>query len=163
MAGETGMTTRYQCGGLILLRATTDPGDLDVPADLDLSDPGAVEHEGRSWLAKLWARDDAREALSTASPVLGARIGQLLATGGGPAAARDLRRAIMSAASYVLRWQRRATPFGLFAGILPASTGPGPAQARIGSAHRAVARAGADWVAALAGQLEHDPDLRQRL
>src|SRR5262245_5528541 len=33
----------------------------------------------------------------------------------------------------------------------------------IGAIHRAVARADADWVAALAGQLERDMDLRQRL
>src|SRR5262245_31881794 len=103
MAGEAGMTARYQCAGLMLLRATTDPGDLDVPANLDLSDADAVRREGRAWLARLWARDDAREALSAASPVLGARIDQLLAAGGKPAAVRDLRRAITSAASYVLR------------------------------------------------------------
>lgn len=157
------MKARYQHAGVILLRATTSPGDLDVPADLDVDSPGAIERAGRAWLAMAWARDDVREALSAASPVLAARIGQLLDAGAGtaPAEERDLRRAITSTIWYILRWQRRATPFGLFAGIMPTTIGP--AEARIGTRHRAVARADADWAAVLAGQLEHDPDLRRRL
>ena len=36
------MTARFRPGGLVLVRSTTDPGDLDVPRDLDFSEPEAV-------------------------------------------------------------------------------------------------------------------------
>ena len=70
----------------------------------------------------------------------------------GPASTRDLRRAVVSLASYLLRWQRRVTPFGLFAGVLPAGTGP--AAAVLASGHRAVARPAPGWIAGLVGELE---------
>jgi lantibiotic biosynthesis protein len=155
------MTARFRPCGLVLVRSTTDPGDLDVPRDLDFSDPEALQGDGRAWLAKLWERDDAREALALASPDLAQSIARLLDPGAGPASSRDSRRAILAAASYVLRWQRRVTPFGLFAGVLPAGTGP--AAGRIGTAHRALARPDADWVTTLAGELERDQELRPRL
>ena len=50
------MSTRYRHTGSVLVRATTDPGDLDPPTHLNLSDAAAVEQEGRAWLAKVWAR-----------------------------------------------------------------------------------------------------------
>jgi len=74
---------------------------------------------------------------------------------------RDMRRAILSAASYVRRWQRRVTPFGLFAGVMPAGTGP--ASGSIAAAYQVVARADADWVAALTHALDRDAELRPRL
>lgn len=154
------MTARYLHCGIVLVRSTTDPGDLDLPPDLDFTDPDTVEREGRAWLAKAWAREEVREALTVASPDLGARIGQILAAGQQPGT-RDLRRGIMATASYLLRWQRRVTPFGLFAGIIPAAAGP--AAARIGTAHRVVARADADWITALAQALEQNPAVRQHL
>ncbi|WP_433496824.1 hypothetical protein ACQP1K_17725 [Sphaerimonospora sp. CA-214678] len=63
---------RYRHNGLVMVRATTDPGDLDMPAHLDVSDPATIEQEGRAWLEKVWSRDDVREALRLASPVLAA-------------------------------------------------------------------------------------------
>ncbi|MFC0862170.1 lantibiotic dehydratase [Sphaerimonospora cavernae] len=153
---------RYRHTGLVMVRATTDPGDLDVPAHLDPSDLAAIECEGRAWLAKAWSRDDVREALAVASPVLAARIDHIL----GPPdtdlpATGHLRRAIVSMASYLLRWQRRATPFGLFAGVTTA--GVGPAMAKIGTGHRALARTDAEWLTMLIDQLERHPELRSRL
>ncbi|MEU8266401.1 lantibiotic dehydratase [Sphaerisporangium sp. NPDC049002] len=152
---------RYQHTGLVMVRATTDPGDLDPPTHLEVSDPAAIEHEGRAWLAKLWSRGEIREALRMASPVLGARIDQLLAEGTGPAPVKELRRAIVSAASYLLRWQRRATPFGLFAGVAPAMVGP--TMAKVGAEHRAVVRADAEWLTMLIDQVERHLELRARL
>ena len=67
----------YRHVDLVMVRATTDPGDLERP-DLDLSNPTAIEHDGRAWLAKTWARTDVREALHTASPALAGRIDELL-------------------------------------------------------------------------------------
>jgi thiopeptide-type bacteriocin biosynthesis protein len=155
------VTSRYSHHDLVLLRTTTDPGDLDILPDLDLSEPGAVHGEGQDWLAKLWARDDAREAISLASPDLATHIRHLTDRNAPTADTRDLRRAILSAVGYVARWQRRVTPFGLFAGVMPARTGR--ASFRFGTAHRAVARPDGGWIAALAETLERDSELRPRL
>ena len=153
------MTARYRSCGVILLRSTTDPGDIGIPPNLDFSDPSAVLNEGAEWLAKAWARSEVRDAITVASPDLSARIIQLLDRPG--TGTRDMRRAILSTASYVRRWQRRVTPFGLFAGVMPAATGP--ASGSIAAAHRVVARADAGWVAALTHALDRDAELRPRL
>lgn len=155
------MSPRYRHTGLVLVRATTDPGDLDPPVHLDLSNPTAVEQDGRMWLAKMWTRPEVREALRLASPALGQRLDQLLTEQSSVGSVKDLRRAVLSVASYLMRWQRRATPFGLFAGVTTAAIGP--ARADVGPGHRAVARADAEWVATVANRLEHHPHLRPRL
>ena len=155
------MTRSYRHHDQALLRTTTDPGDFDLLPDLDLSEPGTVHGEGRDWLVKLWARDDAREAISLASPDLAAHISHLTNSGASAADTRDLRRAILSAVGYMARWQRRVTPFGLFAGIVPVRTGL--ASRHLGMAHRAVARPDGEWVAALVESLECDSELRTRL
>lgn len=153
------MTARYRSCGVVLLRSTTDPGDIDIAPDLDLNDPNVVLNEGVEWLAKAWARSEVRDAITVASPDLSARISQLLDEPG--TGARDMRRAILSAASYVRRWQRRVTPFGLFAGVMPPATGP--ASGSIAAAYQVVARADADWIAALTHALDRDAELRPRL
>ncbi len=155
------VSTRYQHTGLVLVRATTNPGNLDPPTHLNLSDPAAIEQEGRAWLAKVWARPEVCEALRLASTALGARIDQLLDDGTEPHSVKELRRAIISVASYLLRWQRRATPFGMFAGVTAAAVGP--ARADVGAGHRAVARADAESLTTLIDQLEQHPGLRPRL
>lgn len=142
------MAARYRPCGVVLARSTTSPGELGIPRHLDLADDAVVAREGMAWLEKLWARDDVRDAITLASPVLCERVSGLLAGGPGPARTRDLRRAVQSVASYMLRWQQRVTPFGLFAGVLPAGTGP--ASASIGTRHRVTARADAGWISALA-------------
>jgi thiopeptide-type bacteriocin biosynthesis protein len=151
------MTARYQHHGLALARSTTDPGDLDIPLDLDPADDAAVRGEGRAWLEKLWSRDDVRDALALASPALCERVTGLLADGPGPGRIRDLCRAVLSVAAYMVRWERRVTPFGLFAGILPAAAGP--ARALLGDRHRTIARPDARWIAALAKSLGELPGL----
>jgi hypothetical protein len=154
------MAARYRHHGVVLLRSTTDPGDLDLPRDLDLADPGAVEAQGSAWLAKTWSRQDVRDAVTAASGDLAARIGDIVSGSRHPTT-RDLRRAILSLASYLLRWQRRVTPFGLFAGVVPAVVEP--AKATIGGAHRVIARPDAEWIATLARELAQTPALRERL
>ncbi len=155
------VSTRYQHTGLVLDRATTDPGDLAPPTHLNLSDPTEVKQEGRAWLAKVWARSEVREALRLASTALGARIDQLLDDSAGPHSVKELRRAIISVASYLLRWQRRPTPFGMFAGVSAAAIGP--AMADVGAGHRTVVRPDAEWLTTLIDQLERHPGLRPQL
>lgn len=154
------LPTRYEPTGLVLVRATTDPGDLEAPPPIDLSDRDAIEQEGRMWLSKVWGRPEVQEALRFASPSLGTRVDRLLDQDGSTRA-KELRSAIVSVASYLLRWQRRATPFGMFAGVTTATVGP--AAAVVGSGHRVVIRADAEWLTTLIDQLERHPGLRSRL
>ncbi|UJW32457.1 lantibiotic dehydratase family protein [Saccharothrix sp. AJ9571] len=155
------VSPRYQHTGLVLARVATDPGDLDPPPHLNPADPAAVEQDGRAWLTKMWARPEARDALALASPVLAARLDQILGDGATGCTAKELRRAVVSVASYLLRWQRRATPFGLFAGVAAARVGS--AAAEVGTRHRTVARVDGEWLTTLIDQLERNPDLRRRL
>ena len=58
---------------------------------------------------------------------------------------RHVRRTALSTVSYLLRWQHRPTPLGLFAGTAPVSVGP-RASVRWRDKHRAVIRLDAEWV-----------------
>ncbi|WP_030661980.1 lantibiotic dehydratase [Streptomyces cellulosae] len=108
----------------------------------------------------MWANADLAEALQHASPVLAARV-RTLCTADEPST-RDVRRAALSVARYLLRSQHRATPFGLFAGVTVAEFGP-QAGARWGVEHVAAGHAGAEWLAAVVERLESCPDLLERL
>ncbi|HEX7658472.1 MAG TPA: lantibiotic dehydratase [Pseudonocardiaceae bacterium] len=154
------IATRFRHAGAILIRATTDPGDLDLPDHVDLDDVVSVERDGMAWLTRVWTRPEVREAVRSASTALDARIDHLLADGG-RRPGKDLRHAIVSLGSYLARWQRRATPFGLFAGITAASIGP--AAAYFGVRHRVFGRADSAWLATVTNQLDKDRDLRSRL
>ncbi|MFD4347401.1 lantibiotic dehydratase [Streptomyces coelicoflavus] len=103
---------------------------------------------------------DFAEALEHASPVLAARI-RSMRTSPAPSP-RDVRRAALSVARYLLRSLHRATPFGLFAGVTVAGFGP-QARTSWGGEHVAVGRAGAEWLAAVVERMETCPDLLERL
>ncbi|MEV6964430.1 lantibiotic dehydratase [Hamadaea sp. NPDC051192] len=142
--------SRLRPRGPVLVRASTAPGDLD----LDLAD--IPVDDGLPWLHTQWARPQIRESITLARPNLARRIGQLLAhTRPDPA---DVRRAVATVGSYLLRWQKRSTPFGLFAAVTTARIGP--ATATIGDRHSALARVDAEWIAAIIQRLEQDHDLR---
>jgi thiopeptide-type bacteriocin biosynthesis protein len=81
---------------------------------------------------------------------------------GGRGDARQLRRVLVTTSAYLRRWQRRATPFGLFAGVAAASADT-PAAARLGGEHQVVARADAGWLGAIIERLEQHTDLLARL
>jgi thiopeptide-type bacteriocin biosynthesis protein len=147
----------YRHTGVILVRATTRPGEL-VPGDMDLFGDASVER-GFAWLAQVWERNEVREALQLASPVLSRQICQTLA---GQPDGRQIRRIVVSLASYLLRWQGRATPFGLFAGVAACRIGEEP-RVRWGQRHEVTARADAAWLAALIRRLEQHPGLLERL
>ncbi|MEV7781756.1 lantibiotic dehydratase [Kitasatospora sp. NPDC088351] len=113
-----------------------------------------------AWLRAVWETEGVAEGLRHASPVLAAQV-HALGEAENPAP-RDVRRAVLSVARYLLRSQGRATPFGLFAGVTTASFGT-KVQAAWGTEHRAVVRAGAEWLAAVTAQLESCPELLDRL
>ncbi|MEV6527456.1 lantibiotic dehydratase [Longispora sp. NPDC051575] len=147
----------FQPAGPVLVRASTRPDDLDLTPP----DPAADTREALAWLRARWAREDFQVAVATASPDLASRIRQLMENGGASVEAKAVRRAVTATYSYLLRWSRRSTPFGLFAAV-GVATG-GPAAATFGTAHRAVARADADWLALLMDRLEQHEGLRDRL
>ncbi|WP_433228840.1 lantibiotic dehydratase [Actinomadura formosensis] len=149
---------RFRHTGLVLVRATTCPEGIAPPPNLDPADPVAFSREGRAWLGGVWTRADVREAVELASPALTSEIDRVLAD---RVSERRLRRTVMSLASYMLRWEGRATPFGLFAGITAANIGP--SVAKIGAAHQPVVRADAEWVTGLVEQLEQDQALLGKL
>jgi len=113
-----------------------------------------------AWLRAVWVNKDVAEALQHSSPVLAARVRALCRADHPPL--RDVRRAVVSVARYLLRAQHRATPFGLFAGVATVEFGS-QARADWGEEHVAVGRAGAEWLAAVVERLESCPDLLGRL
>ncbi|MEU5914839.1 lantibiotic dehydratase [Micromonospora sp. NPDC047527] len=128
---------------------------------MDLIGPAAGAEAGLAWLAEQWARPDVRDGISLASPDLARRVDQLISGGASSATAATVRRAVLATCGYLLRWQRRTTPFGVFAGITTATVGP--ASAKLGDRHRAVARVDGEWLTRVVDRLEAHPALRQRL
>lgn len=150
----------FRTGSTALVRAVARPS-LPFPPYPDLDDRSPSGSSARvSWLRAVWADRDVAEALRYSSPILAAQV-RALCTAEHPAL-RDVQRAALSVARYLLRAQHRATPFGLFAGVATAEFGP-QARADWGEEHVAVGRAGAGWLAALVERLESCSDLLERL
>lgn len=139
----------------LLIRAAVRTVD-ELPADWpDLfGDTAAL----RDWLAQVWTGEGAGDAVSVASPALAEQVERVLA---GSDAGRA-RRAVESVARYLLRMSGRATPFGVFAGVAPATTGPAPS-VRWGAGHRAHARADGAWLDTVITDLEACPALLDRV
>ncbi|MGW3405453.1 lantibiotic dehydratase [Streptomyces zhihengii] len=146
----------YQWQGVAMLRATTGPGLADIPRTLDL-DSVAVT---RGWLNRIWQREDFRSALELATPVLSDAIEAVVQ--GRQTDPRQVRRTALSTVSYLLRWQHRPTPHGLFAGTAPVTVGP-RARARWGDKHRVLIRPDAEWLTDMVLQLQRTPALLTRL
>ncbi|MFF2546626.1 lantibiotic dehydratase [Kitasatospora sp. NPDC058063] len=150
----------YRAAEVALVRAVTRP-ELPSPAwpDLTISDnsllPGQLE-----WLRALWTDQDLAEALTLASPALADRVAQLIRAEA--PAPREVRRAALSTARYLLRAGGRPTPFGHFVGVQATAFGP-RAELRWGRDHHATAAASTAWLARLTGQLEQVPALLARL
>jgi len=143
-----------------LLRITTEPGGLALPEALDLS---ATAPAGPllEWLATAWGRAEIREALSWASPALCTQVDAVIADGGATPA--KVRRVAVSLASYLLRWQRRQTPFGLFAGVGPARFDGSVAKVRCGTSHQYAIRADAGWLGEVTARLGACAELAARI
>ncbi|MFE2097905.1 lantibiotic dehydratase [Streptomyces sp. NPDC059468] len=146
----------YQWQGAAMLRATTNPGQADVPRALDLDDVSVT----RTWLNRIWQRKRVRSVLELASPVLSDAITAVVQ--GRQTDPRHVRRTALSTVSYLLRWQHRPTPLGLFAGTAPVSVGP-RASVRWRDKPRATVRPDAEWVTDVVLRLQRSPELLKRL
>lgn len=155
-----GLTRAFRSGRVALVRAAAQPtlSVLPIPDLDDGSADGTAVLVG--WLRAAWGNAEVAEALQYASPALAARV-QAVCSSGKPSA-RETRRVAVSVARYLLRWESRATPFGLFAGVAVAGSGA-QARAEWGTEHVAVARPGAKWMATVIERLERDPGLLVRL
>ncbi|MGI9000471.1 MAG: lantibiotic dehydratase family protein [Pseudonocardia sp.] len=149
----------YRWAGAALLRASTDPGGLDLPEDLDLFGDDSAQR-GLAWLSTVWQREEIRATLDQASPALSRQIDAMVTLGS--CDARKVRRVVISLASYLLRWQQRPTPFGLFAGVGLARIG-GETKVRWGGEHRVMVRADAGWLDDVLACLHQCPELLERL
>ncbi|MDH6221499.1 lantibiotic dehydratase [Streptomyces pseudovenezuelae] len=146
----------YQWQGAAMLRATTSPGPADIPRTLDLDDVTVT----RGWLNRIWQREEFRSALKLATPVLSDAIETVVR--GRQAEPRHVRRTALSTVSYLLRWQHRPTPLGLFAGTAPVSVGS-RASVRWRDKPRATIRPDAEWVTEMILRLQRSPELLKRL
>ncbi|MBO2460349.1 lantibiotic dehydratase [Actinomadura violacea] len=124
-----------------------DPAPASVPAWI-------------AWLRAVWEIDDVAEALGHASPALARQVGILCAAQ--DPGVRATRRAVLSVARYLQRLVGRAMPFGFFGGVASASFGDDSC-VRWGVQHRAVARAGAEWLVSVIARLEGCAELLGRL
>ncbi|CCK32121.1 lantibiotic dehydratase-like protein [Streptomyces davaonensis JCM 4913] len=152
-----GLPLTYQWQPGMLLRASTASRPIPVP-DIDLHGEDTAIR-GRQWLEEVW-HAPMPTALSAASPALCQRVTEIL--NGTVTDGRRIRRAVRSVAAYLLRWNHRPTPFGVFAGVAPAE----PAQAAHilwGEGYRTVLRPDSDWLTDVITRLESHPALLARL
>jgi lantibiotic biosynthesis protein len=126
----------------------------------DLSSPEVTAASWREWLDQAWQVPELATAVEAASPGLAREVARILSADDPPDAM--VLRAVLSVFRYLLRGTSRATPFGLLAGVAPASIGP-RARIRVGSAHQPTARADATWITGLIEMLEADAELRPHL
>ncbi|PUB32587.1 thiopeptide-type bacteriocin biosynthesis protein [Promicromonospora sp. AC04] len=152
------MTARLRTAGPLLVRASTAPDDLPIPVGLDPATAPLTDLT--RWLRTAWTHDGIREAISVASPALADRIATVLPSPNtspqsGPEP-RAIRRAVRSLAIYLIRWERRSTPFGLFAGVTTAV--PGPTTSPALPAWRPVARPDAEWLRLTSSALADSAD-----
>ncbi|MFJ3405432.1 lantibiotic dehydratase [Promicromonospora sp. NPDC090134] len=146
--------------GPLLVRASTAPDDLPIPSGLDPATAPIADLT--RWLVTAWAHDGLREAITVASPALADRISTLLtspSTMRSAAEPRTIRRLVRSLATYLIRWKRRSTPFGLFAGVTTAA--PGLTMSRALPAWRPVARPDAEWLRLTSADLAEGSNLAE--
>ncbi|ALO97286.1 lantibiotic dehydratase family protein [Streptomyces hygroscopicus] len=124
----------YEGAGQAMLRAavhTTEPVMPPWPAST------APVEEWRAWLNTVWSDPDFRRTVSQASPHLAEQV--LAIIDGRTPKVRRMRRAALATARYAIRYARRSTPYGLFAGVAPLGFGQG-SSVHFGEEHQAVAR-----------------------
>ncbi|MEY9958869.1 lantibiotic dehydratase [Streptacidiphilus sp. MAP5-52] len=148
----------YHWSGAAMLRASTYPAAGDFPT---VPDPGdeADTDGARRWLEQVWGQPRLRESVMLASPVLAREIDRAVEGG---ADARKGQRLVTSLASYLLRWQRRPTPFGAFAGVCGIQVAD-RTEVAWGGAHQRVLRTDGAWTAGIISRLESNPALLERL
>ena len=112
------------------------------------------------WLQATWRKVGLAEAVWAASPEFAARVEAVLATGG--ATPDGGWRMTLALARYLVRAQRRATPFGLFSGVTTLRFDTVAAVVPAGQPAIRV-RPDASWLTSLITRLEAEPDVRRRL
>ncbi|OIJ97768.1 lantibiotic dehydratase [Streptomyces sp. MUSC 14] len=152
-----GSPSTYQWQPAILLRASTAAQPIPVP-DLDPYGDD-IAAQGSQWLACVW-RGPLPAAVAVASPVLCQRVAAIL--DGALTDGRRIRSAVRSVGAYLLRWNHRPTPFGVFAGVALARPADEPG-IDWGTGYRTRLRPDADWLADAITHLEADPALLARL
>jgi hypothetical protein len=124
----------YQAAGDGMLRAAVNLTGPDMPP---WPGPAASLEHWRSWLATVWADDTFRQAVSLASPDLARQVTSIL--DGRSPKVRRVRRAALATARYAIRYTRRSTPFGLFAGVTLTGFAD-RTEVRFGDRHQAASR-----------------------
>ncbi|MEU4383198.1 lantibiotic dehydratase [Micromonospora echinofusca] len=153
-------SSAYRSMGTALVRAVAHPA-IELPPWPDLTEPRPdLVPSWVTWLRQTWAIDTVAEAVTLSSPVLAAQVSKLCA--GETASVRETRRTVQAVVRYAQRLLGRPTPFGLLAGVAPAVFGS-RAPTRWGTAHQAIARAGAGWLTDVITYLERCPELLSRL
>ncbi len=127
--------------------------------ELSPDSPGYPERLG-DYLRRLAADPFVREAIEVSSASLAGTLDKLAAGGRLPVA--KLERAAFAATRYLLRMCTRPTPFGLLAGVTTGTFGAS-AKVRVGDQHVRSVRVDGGWLAALADELERQPEVRRRL
>ena len=147
-------------GGAMLRVSAGDPRDWPAapwPEGAAREDPAAW-HE---FVARAWASAGLARAVGQASPSLAATVREILSADG-HADLKRTARAGMTLARYMVRLRGRATPFGMLAGVAPATTGD-QAAAVWDTGHQLRARAEARWLTALVTALEADAQVLRGL
>ncbi|WP_239069990.1 MULTISPECIES: lantibiotic dehydratase family protein [unclassified Streptomyces] len=124
----------YQGIGRGMLRAAVH---LSEPAMPPWPGRAASLEDWRTWLRPVWADETFRQTVTAASPDLARQV-QAILDGRSPKL-RRVRRAALALARYAIRYARRSTPYGLFAGVGPIEFGD-TATVRFGDRHTAVTR-----------------------
>ncbi|MBQ1017979.1 lantibiotic dehydratase [Micromonospora sp. D93] len=112
------------------------------------------------WLRETWRLPGAAEAVWTASPEFASRV-EAVCAGSTLDAGRGWRMAL-ALARYLVRAQRRATPFGLFSGVAALRFDRAASAVLLGRSAIRV-RPDAGWLASLIARLEADPHVRRNL
>jgi thiopeptide-type bacteriocin biosynthesis protein len=147
----------YRSSGAALLRAAAASIDQGPGWWPDLDDLTSCQN----WLSQVWSLPGFADEVWHSSRALAAKVETMLDYRR-PTKGRDIRRACTSVMRYLLRATGRPTPFGLFAGVAPASL----AESTVvcwGTDHRPVARVDTQWLADVVDQLEAMPDLLECL
>ncbi|GAA3247072.1 lantibiotic dehydratase family protein [Streptomyces labedae] len=142
--------TLYEATGQAMLRAavhTTEPAMPPWPSST------APVEEWRAWLRTVWSDTDFRQTVTQASPHLADQVQGII--DGRTPKARRMRRAALATARYAIRYARRSTPFGLFAGVAPLGFGQA-ASVRVGDEHQVVARPEPDGLEKMLSAWESD-------
>ncbi|MDG4834107.1 lantibiotic dehydratase [Solwaraspora sp. WMMD1047] len=107
-----------------------------------------------AWLRTTWRKIGLAEAIWAASPEFADRVEAVLAAGN--LGVDPGWRMVLTVARYLVRAQRRATPFGLFSGVASLRF----ATAAVSGRPVVQVRPDASWLASLVARLEADPDIR---